>query len=141
MDLSLGLEFRYDGPSSTAVEGRREVSVEKSLVGGSLVPCLHGRALFGCALVSGEMLSLTSKGFDDSRAVSPILRYVGVGARFGFEQPLLPRLALRFSSEGLVALRPLHASIDGVALRTPGLSFPLSGSVAVVLVAFFGGSR
>jgi hypothetical protein len=140
--FSLGAEFRYDLPTSALVEERPGVRVrQKFLVGGSLVSCLHWRALFGCALASGGMVSIASTGFDDPDAASPALGYVRAGARFGVETPLLPRLALRFSGEGLVALRPLYVANRDVDLRTPVLSFPLSGSVAASLVFFFGGAR
>jgi hypothetical protein len=141
MDLSLGLEFRYDALSAAVVEDRPGVSVQKSLVGGSLVSCLHGRPFFGCAVASGGQLSLTVKGIDIAESAYPAHGYLGLGARFGFEKSLWPWLTARIYGEGLVALRRLQVANNGVDLSTPVLSFPLSGSLGGSLVAFFGGSR
>jgi hypothetical protein len=115
---------------------------QKFSVGGALVSCLHWQALFVCGVASGGVLSAASKAAYQPEGPPSSLGYVRAGGRFGFEQPLLqPWLALRFSSEGLVALRPLYVVTHRVEVGTPVLSFPLSGAITASAVVFFGGPR
>ena len=141
MAFSLGMEFRYDAPNSLAVEDLPGASVQTFFVGGSLVSCLHGKHLFGCAVVTGGALSIESTGFDNSSTVRVAWGFVGTGPRVGFEEELRPGLAIRVYGEGLVALRPLQGVLDGVKVREPALSFPVSGVAGASLLIYLGGPR
>lgn len=79
MGFSLGMEMRYDAPSSVAVEDRPGASVQTFFFGGSLVSCLHGVRLFGCVVGTVGLLSIKTTGFDDS-SLRPVLGFVGTGA-------------------------------------------------------------
>lgn len=136
MSFSLGMEMRYDAPSSVAIEGRPGASVQTFFFGGSLVSCLHGAHLFGCVVGTGGLVSVKSTGFDDSSR-RPVTGFVGTGARLGFEEELRPRLAIRVYGEGLVSVRPLKGVLDGVEFYAPALSFPVSGAAGASLVVYF----
>lgn len=140
MDLSVGMEFRFDAPSSTRIDDVRPgATMQTYLMGGSIVSCLHGRHLFGCAVASGGAIEVASEGLDDSNGLRPVLGFVGGGARFGIEDTLLPWLAVRLYGEALVS-RPLLGLINHAEVRGPSLlSSPLTGSAGLSLVVYFEG--
>ena len=140
MGVSLGMEMRYDAPSSVAVEDRPGASVQTFFFGGSLVSCLHGTHLFGCVVGTGGLVSVKSTGFDDSSR-RPALGFVGTGARLGFEEEMRPGLAIRIYGEALVSVHPLQGALDGTEIYAPALSFPVSGAAGASLVVYFERSR
>ena len=140
MGISLGMEMRYDGPSSVAVDDPPGASVQTFFVGGSLVSCLHGVHLFGCAVGTGGLVSIKSTGFDDSRR-RLALGLVGTGVRLGYEQEIRPGLAFRIYGEALVSARPLQGKLDGAEFYAPALSFPVSGVAGATFVLYFERAR
>jgi len=137
--FSIGMELRYDAPSSAAVEDQLGASVQTSFVGGSLVSCLHGTLLFGCAVVTGGALWVTSAGFDNSPTVRVAWGFVGTGPRVGIEAELRPRLAIRAYGEALISLHPLQGVLDHVKVPAPALAFPASGVAGASLIIYLGG--
>ena len=142
MDLAVGMEFRFDAPSSTSIDDVRPgATMQTYLMGGSIVSCLHGRHLFGCAVASGGVLEVSSSGLDSSDGVRQELGFLGGGARFGLEDTLRPWLAVRLYGEALVS-RPLFGLVNHAEVRGPSLlSSPLTGTAGLSLVAYLEGPR
>lgn len=139
--FSLGVEFRYDAPTSLAVEDRLRSSVHTFFVGGSLVSCLHGMHLFGCAVATGGVGSIQSSGFDSSSRRRWPQGFLGTGPRVGLEVPLHPGFAIQVYGEGLLALDRLPDLPDRVKSPVPALAFPVSGVVGASLRIYWGGPR
>jgi hypothetical protein len=117
--VSIGIEGRVDSPSGSAsIDGR---SVRSNLLLGSLVPCLRGRLLFGCALVSVGALDGTGEGVTLSSPRTTF--YAAGGARAGAEWTPTQTLALGAYLELLATFTRTDLRLNGqVIWTTPPLS-------------------
>jgi hypothetical protein len=107
--LELGVEGRYDAPSSTTIAPRGQLSTETLSVG--LVPCVTYRALFGCIAASLGSLSSTTRGIVAPRSDSTLV--VMAAARVGLALPVRGNFVIRFYLEGRGLLNPPEVDIDG----------------------------
>jgi hypothetical protein len=124
--LSIDLEARADLPATGA--GASEVSparVTSWLIAGSIVPCVHLRIAFGCAIASAGTFGATSTAVQHGDVYRP---WGALGARAGVELPLGRPLSLRVYAELLVPLAPETLTIDGAPAYT---SKPFMGDLGV----------
>jgi hypothetical protein len=99
---SLNLEGRLDLPASASAD-KGTVSATSSRI--ALVPCLHWRALGGCAVVSAGLLYGKSTGVEAPSSDSSFVATAGLRA-FG-EWPVTSSLALR---GGFDVTSPMHGA-------------------------------
>ncbi|MHB8878524.1 MAG: hypothetical protein ACYC8T_32910 [Myxococcaceae bacterium] len=96
---SLALEGRMDLPASRSTAGGQ---VASSLLVGSLVPCLHRRAVAGCALLTAGVFQGSGVDFVGSRRVTT--PFLAAGARALAELPLAEPFSLRLHADFLAPL-------------------------------------
>jgi hypothetical protein len=117
------------GPAALYVEGRDGFKagdeVETALLVASIIPCFRLEAIFGCAMASwGELRA------DAQRSASA--RYLAVGARVGFEVPVLRRLSLRSHIDAAAPLDRTIVQVNGHAVwQLPALSGALGVEAAL----------
>jgi hypothetical protein len=124
-----------------AVEDFPGTSVHTFFVGGSLVSCLHGVHLFGCAVATGGVGSIQSSGFDSSPTHRWKPGFLGTGPRAGLEVETTPGFAIQVYGEALLALHWLSGLLEHVKSPVPALAFPVSGVVGASLRIYLGGPR
>jgi len=127
--LSWGLRAPW---YSVGMEGRVVVPVDagpfSTGVGYvSAIPCLHWRALYGCAVAS------IGVAWINSLPGSQQTPYLAAGGRLGVEIPIAPRLAGLVASDISVS-SPIVRHVDGVEHRFP---FPAIGSGTVGVITQF----
>jgi hypothetical protein len=107
---SLDVEARADLPATGDGEPQSSSRVTSWLMVGSIVPCLHLRIAFGCAVASGGALGATSSAVLHGDAYGS---WGAFGARAGVEVPLSRTWSLRGYAELLVPfLTPRTLTID-----------------------------
>ncbi len=118
--------------------------------GGALVPCLHWSVLMGCAAVmAGVMRASGVPGIAGGKVA--LSAYVGVGARVGWEIPMVRHLAIRFAMDVLgAAVRPaIHVEAPpgasdscreaGVSATCSWRASPVLMSAGAAIVGYLGG--
>ncbi len=126
--LSLDLEGRADLPASGASDGT-SARVRSWLFAGSVVPCVHLGAPFGCFVFSAGSLGATSTGVAAPR--DDHAPWSAAGLRGGVELPLQASLSVRAYAELLATLTRNTLTIDGA----PAYTFrPWSGGLGAALV-------
>jgi hypothetical protein len=126
---SVALEGRYEFSALNWVNGDR---VNVSLVGGSIVPCVHMGLLAGCpALLLGRY---RAEGLDVAPREATAL-FAAVGLRVGAEIPVGSSIWAFIRGEGLVNLTRHELTMSEELLwRVPALGFTLSaGAFASIL--------
>lgn len=127
--FSATLEGRFDLPTSLEVDGGARV--DAWLIVGTLSPCAHWRAVFGCAFLSLGSMHGAGHGVDAPRAEQRF--YAALGPRIGLEVPLGDVMALRVHGD-------LMAPIRAVTLQLRGRDVWASPDVAAVLGLSFSAS-
>jgi hypothetical protein len=126
--LSVDVEGRADLPASGASEGT-SARVRSWLIAGSVVPCVHLGAPFGCFVLSAGSLGATSTGVAAPR--DDHAPWSAAGVRAGAELPLQGSLSVRAYGELLATLTRNTLTIDGA----PAYTFrPWSGGLGAALV-------
>jgi len=111
--VSLGVEARIDAPASHTLSapsglGLDTVSLSSWLVTATVAPCVHARALIGCAL--GQIGSVQAS----TAASIGSAPWLAAGARVGTAIPLGGGGSLRVRADLLANLDRAEISIDGV---------------------------
>jgi hypothetical protein len=115
--LSVDVEGRADGPE-TGNGTRPDLGQVRSwLVIGSLVPCVHVRVGFGCAVLAGGWLGATAQGVQ--RPTQQYGPWSAIGGRFGSEwTPVGSQVSLRAYAELLGVLTRDTLWIDSSPVYT-----------------------
>ena len=135
--VSVGIDIRYDAPSSAQADGAGEgVRLQAFSIGGALAPCVHVSFFLGCALLAGGAIAVSERGVD---LPHPEIRaYLGTGPRVGVEKRFLPWLGVRLTGEALFMLQTFQGTIDGAPVRAPSpLSSRVNGATGASLLAYF----
>jgi hypothetical protein len=129
--VSVALEGRTDLPLTGTGEGG--VSVQTHVIAGSMLGCLHARALYayGCGLLS---LGMQRGGDVRSPSPYPSTAYAAAGGRIGLEIPFTPRFAVHVAGDVLAALNPIAIRSN---LHNVWQAAPVGGAAQGGLVAFF----
>jgi hypothetical protein len=114
--VSLGVEARIDAPASRTFLapsglGLDTVSVSSWLVSATVAPCVHARALIGCAL--GQIGSVQASTLTGSTGSAP---WLATGARIGTAVPLWGGGALRLRADLLANLDRTEIWVDGATV-------------------------
>lgn len=80
---------------------------------GAVVPCGHGRVLFGCGVAEMGALGGTTGTSDTAHAQTAGLFHFALGARAGAEWQALPHLTLRLSGDALLAPMRQQLEVEG----------------------------
>jgi hypothetical protein len=113
---SLGVEARIDAPASHTFLapsglGLETVSLSSWLVTATVGPCVHARALIGCAL--GQLGSVQASALEGSARSAP---WLAAGARVGAAVPLGGGGALRLRADLLANLDRAEIWIDAAKI-------------------------
>jgi hypothetical protein len=126
--LAVDLEGRADAPSSGDTNG---VHVQTHLDAVSIVPCLRGGPVFGCALFGVGSLSASATGSAVAQTLNQSEAWVGAGARAGVVVPLGSALSVRIYGDLLVSpVTPFRLERTNVDAGKVG---PLAGSLGVAI--------
>jgi hypothetical protein len=129
--LSLGVEGRFDLPSSTTLPSG--AIVETSLAYGLLVPCVHFGAVGLCVAGAAGSLRATSRAVTFPREASGF--HAAVGPRVEGTVPVGERLGLWARVDGLITLTPQNLQLNGTNVYA--LSRLSAGASVGVSVRFF----
>jgi hypothetical protein len=130
---SLDLEGRVDLPATGHGSGvASDVAVQSWIGAGSLVPCLHLGAVYGCGVVSVGELTAKSVGGATNPETNGAL-WAAAGPRVGVELEVSPSVALRAWAEVLVSLTHNTLNLD---LPTPIYKYPLASGGATAAVVW-----
>ncbi|MEO7330999.1 MAG: hypothetical protein ABI193_20660 [Minicystis sp.] len=135
--LSLGLELRYDLSTSARAETVPSAAhLAAAAIGGTVAPCAHLSAFFGCVIVSAGAIRVTGSDIDVAEDRSR--PYLGAGPRLGLEQRLVPWLGVRAHGEALFMLRESAVTAGGAPVLLPSpLASRVNGAVGVSLTGYF----
>jgi hypothetical protein len=126
--LSIDAEAAAVLPASGASTLPGGVTVSAWLATGSLVPCAHLGALFGCVVVSGGRIAISSSL---SNAPGENASWFAAGARVGAEWPIWRSLSARGYVEGIGPLTRHTFRADG----NPIYNFsPVAGTLGLGVV-------
>jgi hypothetical protein len=127
---SLDVEGRVDLPATGQESG---VSVQSWIGAGSLVPCLHLGAVYGCGVASVGQLTAKSVGGATNPQTNGAL-WAAAGPRLGVELEVSPSVALRGWAEVLVSLTRNTLNLE--AEPTPVYRYPPASGGATVAVVW-----
>jgi hypothetical protein len=126
-DLSLAIEGRADLPASTPLQTG---DVSAWLLAGSLVPCVHWRAVAACALASAGVLRAAGDRLVDARQVTD--PWLALGARVATEVPLRARVAFDAHLDAVAPLVETELKVGGAAVwTTPAIALAAALGLAV----------
>jgi len=130
---SLDVEGRGDLPASGHASGNASgVSVQSWIGAGSLVPCLHLGAVYGCGVASVGQLTARSVGGATNSQTNGAL-WAAAGPRVGVELEVSSSVALRGWAEVLVSLTRNTLTLDE---PTPIYHYPPASGGATVAVVW-----
>jgi hypothetical protein len=125
---SFALEARADWPASRSL---RTGEASSALYHGTLLPCVHHRAFFGCALASAGVRRVAGHGLVGARTATDA--YAALGGRLGADIPLSGRFALALHGDVTAPLGRMHVLVDEETVWTsPALAFALGLGVAAI---------
>jgi hypothetical protein len=125
--LSLGLEATVDAPSTAGGTAGSMAHVLSWGVG--VVPCVHVRAIFGCAIASLDWFVASGSGVRAQHTGTALIP--AAGARAGFEVPLGASFVLRVHGDLLANLEPLSVDLNAQqAWRLPVVGGDVAAGLA-----------
>jgi hypothetical protein len=125
-DFSVAIEGRVEVPMWSSFETDR---VDASLVGGSLVPCVHWKPLAGCATL---LLGRYQAEGHDIAARSASALFAAAGARIGGEMRISSNVWAFLRAEGLVHFTRHELAVGAEPIwRVPPIGFTLSAGALV----------